>query len=43
MQDIPKATPYRDEVTTITPKTHGSWPGSSEKTSDKAGSPGKAK
>jgi hypothetical protein len=28
---------YREEVTTISPKSHGSWPGSAEKASDKGG------
>jgi hypothetical protein len=42
MPDIPKPTPYREAVETITPVTHKSWPGSAEKTDNKGGG-GKSK
>jgi hypothetical protein len=40
-QEIPKSKKYTDEVTTITPKDHGSWPGSHEKYADKSGAKSK--
>lgn len=37
MPEIPKPTKYREEVSTITPKSDGSWPGSRKANETQAG------